>query len=151
MSAQEDRLELLDAELSKQVERASDEQRRRAARAACEYALSRVRLGGELVDEAVRGLDDGQFGASRLLTLTEQLTETLDAEYFDLQEKAHAGQAEEAAFLTAFKKARAANALHFALKRDSLEAAREAIYEANAATDDLAGLKAAVLAAIQAV
>ena len=112
-----------------------------------------MRLAGEVVDEAVRGLDDRQFGASRLLTLTEQLTEALDAEYFDLQEKADAGKAEEAARLAAFQKARAANALHFALKlkRDSLEAAREAIYEANAATNDLDGLKAAVLAAIQAV
>jgi hypothetical protein len=145
----EDRLELIAPELSLALERASERCRRRAARVACEYALARVSLTAPALDTGLLALRAGKFGQREVLASLEQLTEALDAEYFDLQEKADAGEVEQEAFLAAFKKARAANAVCFALKPDSLEASRESIYEANAATEDLEGLREAVLAALK--
>jgi hypothetical protein len=147
---EENRLQLIDPDLSVKLERSGERGRRRAARAACEYALARVALTHQTLEAGFRALGAARFGDRDTLAALEQLTEALDAEYFDLQERADASGDGQKAFLDAFKRARAANAVYFALKSDSLEAARESIYEANAATEDLAGLREAVLTAMTA-
>ncbi len=65
------------------------------------------------------------------------LVESLNEDQWNLQELVDRGQAEKSAQHSAFISARAANALYYALDDDLLFSAAEAIYEANAALNDL--------------
>lgn len=132
----EDRLELISKDLSHQIEQATDKRRRIVSQAVCEYIIAKVTLNHQLIGESLHALKVGNWGDQELLSRMEVLVADLDDEYFNLQEKSDEGIIDEHVYLDAFQKARAANAVFFALKRDSLEAARESIYEACAAVDD---------------
>jgi hypothetical protein len=68
---------------------------------------------------------------------------------WDAQEKAEAGTVPGVTYLTAFRRARAAASVGFALDCDALNAALEAIYEAQAAVGDVNAVRAAVNAALR--
>jgi hypothetical protein len=76
----------------------------------------------------------------------QQLVNELDAVAWDLQEKAEVGTVPYQAYNAAFRRARAAASISFALGSDALSAALEAVYEAHAATADLHAVQAAARA-----
>jgi hypothetical protein len=76
------------------------------------------------------------------------LTDELDEAGWEVQERLESGDASEGDYLVAFRLARAAATLWFALSTDPMEAAAESIYEANAATGDLDIVRKAVALAI---
>ena len=73
------------------------------------------------------------------------LVDELDEAAWDLQRPVHSGGSPESAYLEAFRKARAASAVAFALDPDPHKAAIEAVYEAQAALGDVNPVRSAVL------
>ena len=141
-------MELVAPDLSAKLRTADEVRRRKAALAACRFALDRNSLNDPILDGAFRELE-GRRQPTALTRMTlEKLVQSLDEEYFELEEATKAGRAPAEQYLEAFRKARTANALYCALSFDSLGAATESIYEANAATEDLSGLRAAVLSVL---
>ncbi|MFB2897465.1 hypothetical protein ACE1CI_31495 [Aerosakkonemataceae cyanobacterium BLCC-F50] len=141
----ENRLELLDRDLSTLLKKASVSQQRNAALIASQFAIERTNLNDPIVSQALKAIELGNFGDESLREKIEALVNQLDEIQWDLQEKMDAGEAELSIYLTTFQQARSANSLYFALDADAFNAATESIYEADAATDDLAALKQKVL------
>lgn len=128
------RLKTISQALSEAWQRAGDQQRRRAARLACELAVLQSGLRGAAADtalEILRGERDAPTEAARCEV--EALSERLDAEYLGPQERDEPAARLEARLL--FRRARAAAALHFALSADP-EQLHEVLYEAAFAADD---------------
>jgi hypothetical protein len=145
----ENRLELIAPDLSARLFKATEQERRQAALLACEFALSRNPVDSTVIRQGMATLRAGGSGDATLRKALQELTEKLDAEYFDLQEAADRGQTDSGSFLNAFRRARAANAVLSALNRNSLEAATESIYEAHAASEDIESLRTAVFKALE--
>jgi hypothetical protein len=103
----------------------------------------------ERVAAGIAALRVGRFGDPSLLAALRAAADVLDETYFDLQERADDGTAPKEAFMVAFRRARATATVLFALGHNPLVAAREAIYEAYAATDDLESLSNLVRAALR--
>jgi len=143
------RLDLIDPNLCTQLEIASKPTLRRVALAACNFALTRTDLIHPLLDQALQELSSNSSPSSNLNTALEQLVESLDEEYFDLKDAAENGKTEGASWQVAFCKARAANSVYFAIGEDEYLAATEAIYEANAATEDMDTLRRVVIEALE--
>ncbi|MGA9377326.1 MAG: hypothetical protein WBV73_00870 [Phormidium sp.] len=141
----ENRLELLDRDLSTLLKKASVSQQRNAALIASQFTIERTNLNDPIVDQALKAIEIGNYGDESLREKIESLVNQLDEIQWDLQEKMDAGETELSAYLGAFQQARSANSLYFALDADAFNAATESIYEADAATDDLASLKQKVL------
>lgn len=141
----ENRLELLDRDLSTLLKKASVSLQRNAALIASQFALKRTNLNNPIVDQALKAMEIGNYGDESLREKIESLVNQLDEIQWYLQEKMDAGEAELSAYLGAFQQARSVNSLYFALDADAFNAAAESIYEADAATDDLATLKQKVL------
>jgi len=145
----ETRLDLIDPNLLTRLQTASEPALRRVALAACQFALKRTGLVHPLLEQALRELASNPAPPTHLGAALEQLVESLDEIYFDLHEAAEIGQAEGAGWKVAFCKARAAQAVYFAVTKDAYIAASESIYEANAATKDLDSLRRVVIEALQ--
>ncbi|XWK91154.1 MAG: hypothetical protein U7127_14220 [Phormidium sp.] len=141
----ENRLELLDRDLSTLLEKASISQQRNAALIASQFAIERTNLNDPIVEQGLKAIELGNFGDESLREKIEALVNQLDEIQWDLQEKMDAGETDLSTYLGAFQQARSANSLYFALDADAFNAATESIYEADAATDDLAALKQKVL------
>jgi hypothetical protein len=108
---------------------------RNSARQAAIFAARRALDGTPVprapVAEVLRALEESDIGSAvRLRGALEALVEELDNEYFDLSDSSGASNSSEAR--TAFARARAVNALACALEVDPVEAALDAIYEAQA-------------------
>lgn len=73
------------------------------------------------------------------------LVSELDDKYFELQELCDAGECSKEEVLAAFGRARAANAIEFAVRGE----AAEAVYEAAVCCDDVSGLRRAVYVALE--
>ncbi len=144
----ESRLDLIAVDLADRIDRAPASQQRAAALAACRFALDRTGLDDRIVKEGMNALERGGYPNVLLQEKLTLLVEALDEIQWDLQEKVDAGRADQAEYLAAFSRARAAHAVYFALDPDPFVAAVESVYEANAATDDLPGLRQAVTAAL---
>ncbi len=106
-----------------------------------QLADPRLRLGLE----ALSASDSGMASARRAV---EQLTQELDERAWDIQELVDAGAASEEAYVEAFRQARAAAAVGYALNPDPRTAALESVYEAQAALVDLGAVRMAVAIAI---
>ena len=90
----------------------------------------------ESVDRALAALRAGRYGDSEERAAVRALADRLDELGWDLKEKVDAGEADQGDYLAAFRKARAATALWFALDPDARTAAIEGAYEGQAAADD---------------
>lgn len=141
----ENRLELLDADLSARLEKASISQLRNAAKIAGRFALDRANLSHPILDRTLEAIELGNSGDSSLKLQLESFVNTLDEVQWDLQEKLDEDSAKLSTYQAAFRRARAANSVYFALNAEAFTAATEAIYEAHAATDDLITLKEEIL------
>jgi len=137
----ENRLELLDRDLSTLLKKASVSQQRNAALIASKFATKRTSLNNPIVAQALKAIELGNYSDESLREKIESLVNQLDEIQWDLQDKMEEGEIDISTYLAAFQQARAANSLYFALDDNALIAANESIYEADAATDDLATLK----------
>jgi hypothetical protein len=138
------RLESVDPGPVALVEGADDDRRRRVALAAAEFARTRAGLNDDRVDELLRAVGRGKFGDTVERRAVEAMVEALDERQWDVQDRVDAGEASVADHLRAFAAARAAAATVFAADADARTAALEALYEANAAANDLNELRQSV-------
>ncbi|MCL1470116.1 hypothetical protein [Argonema antarcticum] len=141
----ENRLELLECYLSTLLEKASVSQQRNAAIVASRFALDRTSLSDPIVEQALKAIELGNFSDDSLREKIESLVNQLDEIQWNLQDKMEEGETDISTYIAAFQQARSANSLYFALDANALIAATESIYEADAATDDLATLKQIIL------
>jgi hypothetical protein len=140
----ENRLKLIAPELDTRLQQTSSTKLRAIALAVSEIAVQDISLSNPVIDAALEALRTENFGNSKLLKQLETLIEQLDDIQLDLQERVEQGEVDEAEHLAAFSRARAVNSLLFALNADPLTAATGAIYEANAAIDNLEALNKVV-------
>jgi hypothetical protein len=120
-------------DLKDPLESASEAVRVQAGWAAAQWAIRHNRLTEVELLEARLGDSPEPVAA---------IVEQLDDHYFDLNE---APEANDAAVQSAFRRARAANALECAMQGE----AYDAIYEARASTDDVVTLRQVVLEALR--
>lgn len=130
------RLNTIAPDLVEQLEREPEPRLRTMAEGVVDAALRDAEIRSETVDSALAALRAGRYGESDERSATKALADELDEAAWDIQERVDAGEAEQEDYLSAFRRARAATALWFALDDDPLTAAMEAAYEARAATDD---------------
>ncbi|HTJ66680.1 MAG TPA: hypothetical protein VL551_04050 [Actinospica sp.] len=131
------RLETRSAELSQLIEAADAHQQRLIAVKTAQAALAAVPIDEPELALARADLTAGRWGGEGAQAAT-ALTDRLDDLAFDLQDEVDEGTAEQAEYLEAFRRARAVSAAAFALDPDPRNAALEAAYEAEAATENLA-------------
>jgi hypothetical protein len=98
---------------------------------------------------ALAALRDGGQSSAAERSGVQQLTEELDEIAWDVQDMTEAGTASLQDYSTAFRRARAAASVGFALGPDSLSAALEAVYEARAAAGDLDAVREIVSAFLE--
>jgi hypothetical protein len=138
------RLSSLDADLARTLEGQPSGQLRKAASAAALLAVNGTRLADSRLDAALAAVRDGALGGSAECSAADHVTEELDEIAWDIKDKADEGMLPQEAYGEAFGRARAAAAVRFALEPHPLEAALEAIYEAQAALGDLEAIRTAV-------
>lgn len=136
------RLSTIVPDLAAWLERQPCERLRGAAANATQLAVDRTRLIDPRLEAALTALRNGQFGRMAEQSGMQRLVDELDAAAWDLQEKADVGTVSYEAYSAAFRRARAAASVGFALGSDALTAALEAVYEAHAATADLDAIQA---------
>lgn len=118
---------------------------RRVAAGVASLAVERTRLSDRRLDAALGALREGRRGATSERTGVECLTHELDEIAWDAQEKAEPHES----CVFAFRRARAAAAVGFALEADALAAALGAVYEAQAAVRDLNAVRSVASSALQ--
>ncbi len=119
------RLSTIALDLTGLLAHASPDALRSATLAVVDAALQRTELRGPAVVEALGALGAGRYGAGPERDRLKQTETELDDAAWDLQDRAEAGDASQDDYLAAFKRARAASALWFALDDDALQAALE--------------------------
>jgi hypothetical protein len=138
------RLKLLDPVLRQVLDDASEPARRRAALTVSKLAVDRAGITDPRIGAALERLQGGGYGDSSERSAVQALTEELDEAAWNVQDRVEAGTADKADYVNAFARARAANAVWYALDRDPLEAAAEATYEASAAIGDPEAVSTAI-------
>lgn len=129
------RLETVSPSLAEKLARASVAQRQSLVLVACELAVKRAGLDNPQINAALAAMRQQHPATAEQVAAITALAELLDEQYFALQEEADEGRASAADYLGPFSQARAASAVVYALKDDSLDASMEAVYEVTAATD----------------
>jgi len=136
------RLESAAPGLNTYIRSLPEDQRRRIAWEVAKWSLSKVPVSDPRIDDLVLSplpiVDESRRPAVEALCLE------LDEAAWDIQDLVDEGRAEYAAYVAAFERARAVNALCEAMNPDASRAASEGIYEALAATDDPDGISALV-------
>ena len=123
------RLETLDTELASSLREASTDELKRIAIAVCRFVCQEV---GEVPSAVKIAIDQIGVPASRATVAElQRIVEELDDRYFTLDET---GTSKDVV-IPAFRRARAANAVLFALGGDKCSATDECIYEAAIATN----------------
>lgn len=121
---------------------------RRVAVESAALAVARTQLADPRLEVALQALDASAAEMATAHTIVEQITNELDEQAWDIQDLVDAGAASQEAYEEAFRKARAAAAVGYALDPDPRASAFEAVYEAQAAVVDLAAVRMAVALAI---
>jgi hypothetical protein len=129
------RLSTVCPDLDEALNSAPLDRRLRAGWVAARWAIEQTGLSHPVVSAAKMGSTSEPISA---------LVVELDERYFDLQESCDEGECSKEAVLTAFGRARAANALEFAVRGD----AAEAVYEATMCSDDVAALRRVLASAL---
>lgn len=141
MTSMENRLSLIAQDLSTRIYGEPAPIMRKIALIVSRFAINETRLRDPIIEEAFSALDTEVITNASLRERLGKFVERLDQIQWDLKELVDEGEIDKAEYLAAFSKARAANALYFALDPNEYIAATESIYEANAATNELATLK----------
>ncbi len=129
-------LELIDHELMNKLQNLSPSQRGWLAREICGLAVRQSGVIDPLVDRAFDATGRTDESMPTLRKEVQVLIDQLDDIYFSLQESYEAGQASLTDVYVAFNKARAVNAVYFALDDNSIENLGEVIYEVLAIISD---------------
>ncbi len=148
MKRTENRLELVDPDLSLRLARASDVQLRRIAVVASTFALERTGLDNPDIQEARKVVQEGKYGDHVARQHLQTVVDALDQHQWQLRDLADEGKTEFATYMAAFRRARAAHSLLYAFDTDPFVSAVESIYEANAATNDLFHLRLLILSVL---
>jgi hypothetical protein len=135
------RLATIAPELVQVLERKRPADLRAVAAAVSEWIVAQVALVDPKVDAALAALKQARVGETPERDHLKVLVEELDERAWDTQDQVEEGLATEQQYLDAFALARAASAVWFALETHALESALESVYEAQAATNDLAGVR----------
>lgn len=143
------RLSTIAPDLAASLERAQPDRLRRVAASAADLAIERTRLNDPRLEAALGALREGRLGETSERTGVECLASELDEIAWDAQEKAEAGDQTRESYVFAFRRARAAAAVGFALEADALAAALEATYEAQAAVRDLDAVRSVATTALR--
>lgn len=147
--AGEFRLETNEPDLLEALRRASVEGQRRVAEAVAVHSIEIAGVSEEVLGDARAALREGQYGAEALIGRLDAVVDRLDETQWDLRDRFESGEVSEEQYLAAFGRARAVNALRFALETDPLVAAAEAVYEALAVTDDREDIRRVFDAAVR--
>lgn len=134
-----ERLETVAPDLVARINSLPDHQQERIARFAAQEAVKRTGLNELIVSGALAVNGSGEPGAPATRSAVEEAANRLDELPWDIQDLADDAQAYSTDYLAAFRRARAAWSVYFALEEDPALAALEATYEAQAALsiDDL--------------
>jgi hypothetical protein len=135
------RLATIAPDIDQQLGSLSREQLRAVARNVAEWIVEVVHLEDPRLEAGLASLREMRTDVSVERRALQGLVDELDERAWDIQEDVDQGLAQESEYLVAFSMARAASAVWFALAADALEAASEAVYEAQAATGDLVSLR----------
>ncbi|MGW4929146.1 hypothetical protein ACWEOH_08340 [Agromyces sp. NPDC004153] len=138
------RLETIAPDLVALIDRRDDIGRREAALIACRVAISRTGLSNLSVEALLGAIERGDVGETSSRRAVNVVVDALDGIQWELHDRLDEGTATTAEHLAAFARARAASAVYFAADSDARVAAMEALYEANAAIDDLDSLRSAL-------
>lgn len=116
---------------------------RRAAEAVALTAVQEAELTDGVIDRVLDDLRRGALPDQARRQELEEVFDRLDTDYLELQDRADStsNPAVDDAVSAAFKQARAANAVLYALSDDPIEAAHEAAYEAHHVLRDPARLR----------
>ena len=142
------RLSTIAIDLVHQIEGLPPGVLRRVAAEAASLAVERTRLTDPRIGLALGAQTARNSEMPSALRAIEQLAEELDERAWDIQQLVDTGGASEEAYLEAFRQARAAAAVSYALDPDPQTAAFESVYEAQAAVVDLGAVRMAVTIAI---
>ncbi|MDM8531460.1 hypothetical protein QUF63_09835 [Anaerolineales bacterium HSG25] len=93
----------------------------------------------------LKAIEATNYGDLSLQQRVKTVVDELDEIQWTMQDLLDEGKGDQTAYLKAFGHARAAQTIYSALDANPLLAATDAIYEANAATDDLANLEKVIL------
>lgn len=142
------RLATIAPDLVASLEHQQPRRLRLVAAGAAGLAVERVRLRDPRLEAALGALREGRLGDTSERTGVQCLAREIDEIAWEAQDRAETGDGSREAYLSAFREARAAAAVGFALEADALTAALEAVYEAHAAVKDLQALRSVVIAAL---
>jgi hypothetical protein len=138
------RLSTIAPDLVTLLEQQQSEQLRKVAARAANLAIERTHLRELRIDYALAALREGRLGSTPERSAIQYLTDELDEIAWDAQERMEAGIGSRQDYSTAFRRARAAASVGFALDSNALTAALESVYEAHAAVADLDAVRAIV-------
>lgn len=138
------RLSSIAPDLVAVIEQQQSEELRRVAVEAAKLAIERTNLSEPQVDAALSALYEGRLGFTPERSAVQYLADELDKIAWDAQEKMEAGIVSRQVYSTAFRRARAAASVGFALDSNALTAALESVYEAQAAVADLDAMRIVV-------
>lgn len=131
-------------ELVPVLEGLDEEGSARLAAALVEWALA----GSAMQDDpriagVVQGVREGRVASAAVRVVVADLVQELDEAAWDIQDELKPGEPEDE-YVRAFRRARAVNALSYALDVSAADALLECAYEAHAATGDTEGLRRVV-------
>lgn len=138
------RLDVIAPDVSARLQHLSTKQLRQVTYTICKLALDRTDVQEPVLNEAMESLKAEQYDHVALHEQLGHLVERLDQKQWDAQDAVATGQADETTYLFAFAQARAAHAVYFALQSNAFTAATEAIYEAQAALNDIGSIHAVI-------
>lgn len=131
------RLALEFADLSVAIANASPADRVSAAVAAATAAVERTGIQQDpVIVEALQALSNGEPCAPEVRDRVEKLVGRLDEAYWSAQDALEPGQPTTVGTLSEFARARAANAVWFALAAENTSEAQDVVYEAHYGLDD---------------
>lgn len=132
----ENRLELLDARLAQRLSQLPPIPLRQIAKAVSHFVLQQIPIDDiSIVRQGYQMLEINEVGDPELRQQLLATIRILDEHQWSLHDLIEMERAADSEYMRAFERARAANAIYYALSADAWEAATESIYEATAATD----------------
>ena len=142
------RLSTISLELVDKLKVQPPERLRRAAADAASFAVQQLCLADPRLDAALAALRGGKFGDTGERSAAQQLTRELDMIAWEVKKTAEERNSSMRPYYTAFARARAAASVKCALDSNPLNAALEAVYEAQAAVADLQAIRTVVETAL---
>ena len=138
------RLSTVAADLPARLEAQPAETLRKVAVAVALLAVERTQLADSRLEGALQSLTNTTAVPPELRSAVQQATDELDEIAWEAQDKADEGLLDQQDYQQAFRRARAAACVGFALEPDAIHAALESVYEAQAATGDLSVVREVV-------